>query len=224
MEDNGVCRGYTTRGQRCKQKTHNRYCYRHEHQRPVITILRRPSEQIEPSTLDLKDTSVSQLTECTQRRVNNLVQELVTVNPPTNRPSIDDGLIRQLRELEIKKEDLRKAEEHLMLYENRLVLWEQQLIKRAKALQLREAIANLMLDDSSIFQKGINSLEQSLNFFKEAFGKFEKIKMEHLEECCVCYDHNITSDQLLPCGHPLCNKCKSQLTRPTCPLCREPIA
>jgi hypothetical protein len=38
------------------------------------------------------------------------------------------------------------------------------------------------------------------------------------EECCVCFEPTYL---LTNCGHPLCEKCKPQLTHTLCPLCRQ---
>ena len=41
-----------------------------------------------------------------------------------------------------------------------------------------------------------------------------------MTECVVCFEE--TSDQT-KCGHLLCGKCRSQLTKPECPYCRQVI-
>ena len=46
--------------------------------------------------------------------------------------------------------------------------------------------------------------------------------MSDQDLCPVCYEPENEAD-FLPCLHKLCNKCKSSLVNPICPLCRHPI-
>ncbi len=41
------------------------------------------------------------------------------------------------------------------------------------------------------------------------------------ETCCVCYDQEIPTTNLLGCKHPLCGECIGQLRTPECPMCKQ---
>ena len=40
------------------------------------------------------------------------------------------------------------------------------------------------------------------------------------ETCCVCYDEEIPTTNLLKCKHPLCSDCTKRLPAPYCPMCK----
>jgi len=41
------------------------------------------------------------------------------------------------------------------------------------------------------------------------------------ESCCICYDEEISTTNLLNCKHPVCEECISQLQKPECPMCKS---
>lgn len=43
------------------------------------------------------------------------------------------------------------------------------------------------------------------------------------ETCCICYDEEIPSTDLLNCKHPVCGECIGQLQKAECPFCREAL-
>jgi len=45
------------------------------------------------------------------------------------------------------------------------------------------------------------------------------VKVE-TETCCVCYDEEIPTTNLLKCKHPLCADCTKRLPAPYCPMCK----
>ena len=44
------------------------------------------------------------------------------------------------------------------------------------------------------------------------------------EQCCICYDAEIPSQDLLNCKHPVCGECIGQLQKAECPFCRTGLA
>jgi hypothetical protein len=40
------------------------------------------------------------------------------------------------------------------------------------------------------------------------------------ETCCICYDEEIPSTNLLACEHPVCGECTAQLQTAECPMCK----
>ena len=48
-----------------------------------------------------------------------------------------------------------------------------------------------------------------------------KVSTIHTETCCICYDKDIPSTELLTCKHPVCGECTEQLQKPECPLCKR---
>jgi hypothetical protein len=41
------------------------------------------------------------------------------------------------------------------------------------------------------------------------------------ETCCICYDTEIPTNNLLGCQHPVCSECIGQLRAPECPMCKK---
>jgi len=41
------------------------------------------------------------------------------------------------------------------------------------------------------------------------------------ETCCICYDTEIPTTNLLTCQHPVCGECTAQLRTPKCPMCQQ---
>lgn len=41
------------------------------------------------------------------------------------------------------------------------------------------------------------------------------------ETCCICYDEEIPTTNLLTCRHPVCGECTAQLRAPKCPMCQQ---
>ena len=41
------------------------------------------------------------------------------------------------------------------------------------------------------------------------------------ETCCICYDEEIPTPNLLTCKHPVCGECVTQLQAPECPMCKH---
>ncbi len=44
------------------------------------------------------------------------------------------------------------------------------------------------------------------------------------EQCCICMDRRIPSQNLVGCLHPVCDQCLKELGRISCPICRKPLA
>ncbi len=45
--------------------------------------------------------------------------------------------------------------------------------------------------------------------------------LEKTETCCICYDEEIPTSNLLMCKHPVCGECTGQLQKAECPLCKK---
>ena len=44
------------------------------------------------------------------------------------------------------------------------------------------------------------------------------------ETCCICYDEEIPTHNLLTCKHPVCGECVKELNKPECPMCKQFLA
>ena len=47
-----------------------------------------------------------------------------------------------------------------------------------------------------------------------------KVDPVKTETCCICYDEEVPSTDLLKCKHPVCKECTPLLQKAECPLCR----
>jgi len=45
--------------------------------------------------------------------------------------------------------------------------------------------------------------------------------LEKTETCCICYDEEIPTSNLLTCKHPVCGECTGQLQKAECPMCKK---
>ncbi len=45
--------------------------------------------------------------------------------------------------------------------------------------------------------------------------------LEKTETCCICYDEEIPTSNLLTCKHPICGECTGQLQKAECPFCKK---
>lgn len=43
------------------------------------------------------------------------------------------------------------------------------------------------------------------------------------EECCICYENNVSPNKKLKCDHAICQNCTSNLEKLECPYCRQKI-
>lgn len=48
-----------------------------------------------------------------------------------------------------------------------------------------------------------------------------QVEPTQTETCCICYDEEIPTHNLLTCKHPVCGDCVKELNKPECPMCKE---
>ncbi len=49
----------------------------------------------------------------------------------------------------------------------------------------------------------------------------QPVQLIKTETCCICYDDEIPTTDLLVCKHPVCGECSTHLQSPECPLCKK---
>lgn len=137
---------------------------------------------------------------------------------------VNDGYLFEYQQIEEQRRDLERQKEELLTYEDRLVRWETSLRKKEVSLKEKEVVLNLLLaEDPAPIEQKFEEMAKAIDVFTAMMKRLRGYREDNLTECCVCYNQHLTKDELLSCGHPVCPKCKGNLPKPECPLCRKPL-
>lgn len=89
-------------------------------------------------------------------------------------------------------------------------------------------VSHFFLDD-----KPTNPIEKKLSpgspvkagNSNKAGSPIKKLSPEkkHLEECCICFEENVSPSKTTKCKHNICQSCTNQLEKLECPYCRTPL-